>query len=117
MSIVFLENNEILTIKNTSFEKNDVDDETINIFYVSIVNIMNVIFQRNNVLQTNKNNGYGGCLRTLNAHFRFFENVIIIDSISNQKAVGLKFIDDHLKLNDLLSTYGSQKVIIDSKLL
>lgn len=97
MSTIFLEKNENLNITNTNFDNNNVEDETINIKYGSVINVINVMFQRNNILQqSNKNKGYGGCIRTINVHTRFFQNIIIIDSITNQKAVGLKLVDDDL---------------------
>ena len=119
MSIIFLNKNENLNVIKTNFENNNVEDETINIIYGSVVNITNVIFQKNNILQKSKEGkGYGGCMRTLNVYFRFFQNVIIIDSITNQKAVGLKLVDnDFNNYEFLLNKFGGPKVIIILELL
>lgn len=97
---------------NINFENNVVEDENLNIFYVAFITMINVVFQRNNILQNNEEGlGNGGSLRTANAHSRFFQNIIIIDSMSNQKAFGLKFVDDDFEYSQInMNEFGDPQV-------
>ena len=93
MSIIFLEKNGFLNIKNINFENNIVEDDIINVIYASLITMTDVVFQRNN-LKAEGGQGTGGSLRSINSHSRFFQNIRIIDTMSNQKAFGLRFLDD-----------------------
>ena len=75
-----------------------MEEENLNIFYLSTLNVLNVLCQKNNNLLINKNRGFGGCFKSVNNYIRIFENVTIFDSVSNQKAIGIKLIDNDYEI-------------------
>lgn len=80
-----------------NFENNNVEEDNLNIFYLSQLHIFNVLCQKNNLIDTNIR-GYGGCFKSVNTYIQMFEKITILDSISSQKAIGLKLIDDKFEL-------------------
>lgn len=117
MSIIFLEKNGFLNMTNIAFVNNIVEDDIINLFYVSFITMTNVVFQKNN-MNTKEDRGTGGSLRSMNSHSRFFQNIIIIDSISNQKAFGLRLVDDDFDYYQIfINQLGDLKVKKKKKLM
>ena len=94
--MINIRNIENLVFFQDNFEKNCIDDENTNINLVANLNISNVLFQANNYKTIPKLEifGLGGCLRIMNIKNTYLYQIIIIDSNSFQKAVGIKIINN-----------------------
>ena len=102
-------------LTNNSFSFNQVEDETIDIYSSILLTIESLICQHNNNVEDQNCIRNGGCLRTFNSLSRILKNIIIADSLSNQKAIGIKIIDDAQSLKEnYIKKFGNPLVIMHS---
>lgn len=98
---------------NNYLNNNVVNDANINFYFIFSLKLINFICQSNNNYATGKD-GSGGCLRSENCLLRNFTSVTIIDSLSNQKAVGIIIIDDDLNIaNNFLKGFENSTVFFN----